>query len=63
MGEYGLWLGGQTHKHTERHTHRHINTMIWRGLGAGPSENPEELKLRVVLVICCKYILSYLYFN
>ena len=42
MGEYELWLGGQTHKQTNKknlHTDRHINAMTRPGLGAGPSEN------------------------
>ena len=39
MGEYELWVGGQTQVHTHIHTDRHINTRIRPGLGAGQSEN------------------------
>ena len=42
MGEYELWVGGQTNTQTDRQkkTHKHIDTMTRPGLGAGPSENP-----------------------
>ena len=39
MGEYDLWVGGQTQTQTDTHTDTHINTMTQPGLRAGPSEN------------------------
>ena len=41
MGEYEIWVGGQTNKRTDRHADRQINTMTRPGLGAGPSKNKQ----------------------
>ena len=54
-----LWVGGgYTHKHTSMHTHTPINTMTMPDLGAGPSENPFNIKpgyYRVLLWVVTIY--------
>ena len=52
MGEYELWVGGQTNTQTDRQTDRHINTMTRPGLGAGPSENPAYGQHSALSYVC-----------
>ena len=59
MGEYELWVGGQTKKKKKKKkkTYKHINTMTRPGLEAGPSK--ERKKVYIMFVCLKKKVFNY----